>query len=151
MEDTKPLDETVNYSHSDSTNLDPSEARFAEFCKNGLSMDENTCTQAMKLFKETKHLLQTNISAIGNGTLDEAERFWFAFVLYSIKRLSEKNGDSEQQGSDDNGFTLCQILRAAKLNIVDFFKELPQFVVKAGPILCNLYGADWENRPEVLV
>ncbi|GMY22800.1 retinoblastoma-related protein isoform X2 [Fagus crenata] len=148
MEDTKPLDETVNNSHSDSTNLDPSEARFAEFCKNGLSMDENTCTQSMKLFKETKHLLQTNISAIGNGTLDEAERFWFAFVLYSIKRLSEKNGDSEQQGSDDNGFTLCQILRAAKLNIVDFFKELPQFVVKAGPILSNLYGADWENRLE---
>ena len=33
MEDTKPLDETVNNSHSDSTNLDPSEARFAEFCK----------------------------------------------------------------------------------------------------------------------
>ena len=109
--------------------------------------------------------------------LDEAERFWFAFVLYSIKRLSEKNGDSEQQGSDDNGFTLCQILRAAKLkcvydhasllfcfcfcfgsssyfvfhSIVDFFKELPQFVVKAGPILSNLYGADWENRLEVLV
>ena len=109
--------------------------------------------------------------------LDEAERFWFTFVLYSIKRLSEKNGDSEQQGSDDNAFTLCQILRAAKLkcvydhasllfcfcfcfgsssyfvfhSIVDFFKELPQFVVKAGPILSNLYGADWENRLEVLV
>ena len=37
--------------------------------QNGLLMDENTCTQAMKLFKETKHLLQTNISAIGNGTV----------------------------------------------------------------------------------
>ena len=113
--------------------------------------------------------------------LDEAERFWFAFVLFSIKRLIEKNGDSEQQGSDDNGYTLCQILRAAKLkyvsdhsnflyfvincffvfqghphifvfhSIVDFFKELPQFVVKAGPTLSNVYGADWENRLEVLV
>ena len=50
--------------------------------------------------------------------LDEAERFWFAFVLFSIKRLIEKNGDSEQQGSDDNGYTLCQILRAAKLKYV---------------------------------
>nr|POF19686.1 retinoblastoma-related protein [Quercus suber] len=76
------------------------------------------------------------------------EKFWFAFVLFSIKRLSEKNGDSEQQGSSDNGYTLYQILRAAKLNIVDFFKELPQFVVKAGPTLGNVYGADWENRLE---
>ena len=47
---------------------------FCEFnmdfgLQNGLLMDENTCTQAMKLFKETKHLLQTNISAIGNGTV----------------------------------------------------------------------------------
>ena len=106
--------------------------------------------------------------------VDEAERFWFAFILFSIKRLSEK-----KQGSDDNGYTLCQILRAAKLkyvysnflyfvidcffvfrghphifvfhSIVDFFKELPQFVVKAGPTLSNVYGADWENRLEVLV
>ncbi|MCI08944.1 retinoblastoma-related protein 1-like, partial [Trifolium medium] len=32
--------------------------------------------------------------------------------------------------------------------VPDFFKELPQFVVKAGPILSNLYGSDWENRLE---
>lgn len=49
---------------------------------------------------------------------DEAERFWFAFVLYAVKRLSVNNGDSEQQGCDDNGFTLCQILRVAKLTYV---------------------------------
>jgi retinoblastoma-like protein 1 len=48
--------------------------------------------------------------------------------------------------SGDNEFNLCQILRALKLNIVDFFKELPQFVVKAGSVLGELYGADWENR-----
>ncbi|KAH1229167.1 Retinoblastoma-related protein 1 [Glycine max] len=30
-------------------------------------------------------------------------------------------------------------------NIANFFKELPQFVVKAGPTLSNLYGTDWEN------
>lgn len=35
-------------------------------------------------------------------------------------------------------------------SIVDFFKELPQFLVKAGPVLSNIYGADWENRLEVL-
>jgi len=108
-----------------------------------------------------------------------------------VKRLSEKNGDSEQQVSDDNGVTLNQILRVAKLkyvfsladflfpffnfffcrcliafffffclllssyfvfcSLVEFFKELPQFLVKAGPILSDLYGADWENRLEVLM
>ncbi|KAB2600164.1 retinoblastoma-related protein-like [Pyrus ussuriensis x Pyrus communis] len=30
--------------------------------------------------------------------------------------------------------------------INDFFKELPQFVVKAGSILSNIYGVDWENK-----
>ncbi|KAG4203407.1 hypothetical protein ERO13_A05G399400v2 [Gossypium hirsutum] len=29
-----------------------------------------------------------------------------------------------------------------------FFKELPQFVVKAGPVLRNMYGEDWETRLE---
>ncbi|KAG7945905.1 hypothetical protein I3843_14G011500 [Carya illinoinensis] len=147
MEDAKPSHATATILHSSSGNMDPAEARFTEFCKDGLSLNEIICTKAMKLLKETKPLL-TNSSVIGNGTPEEAERFWFAFVLYSVKRLSEKNGDSEQLGSDDNGFTLCQILRAAKLTIVDFFKELPHFVVKVGPILSNLYGADWENRLE---
>ncbi|KAH9752334.1 retinoblastoma-related protein 1 [Citrus sinensis] len=79
---------------------------------------------------------------------EEAERFWFAFVLYLVRRLSEKNGENLQQGSNDNEFNLCHILRVMKLNIVDFFKELPQFLVKSGPILSNIYGADWENRLE---
>ncbi|KAB1209692.1 Retinoblastoma-related protein [Morella rubra] len=155
VEDTKPLDATADNSLpsrgnmvSSSQHLDPTEARFIQFCKNGLSLNENTCTKAIDLFKETKHVLLTNSSSIGNGTPDEAERFWFVFVLYSVKRLSEKSGGGEQLGSDDNGFTLCQILRVAKLNVVDFFKEIPQFVVKAGPILSSLYGADWENRLE---
>ncbi|PPE01648.1 hypothetical protein GOBAR_DD01304 [Gossypium barbadense] len=80
--------------------------------------------------------------------LEEAERFRFSFVLYSLKRLSEKIGENTQQESDESGFSFCQILRATKLNIVDFFKELPQFVVKAGPVLRNMYGEDWETRLE---
>lgn len=95
-----------------------------------------------------------------------------------VRRLSEKNGENLQQGSNDNEFNLCHILRVMKLkyvvhnpcefmefkvsaliysfllfffsSIVDFFKELPQFLVKSGPILSNIYGADWENRLEVL-
>ena len=35
--------------------------------------------------------------------------------MYSLKCLSEKNGENAQQGSEENGFTLCQILKAAKL------------------------------------
>ncbi|PPR96310.1 hypothetical protein GOBAR_AA24357 [Gossypium barbadense] len=125
---------------SGGTDADAVEARFNALCKNGLSLDEKACSNAMKLFKETKHLLTSN--------LEEAERFWFSFVLYSLKQLSEKVGENTQQESDESGFSFCQILRATKLNIVDFFKELPQFVVKAGPVLSNMYGEDWETRLE---
>ncbi|KAG6791145.1 hypothetical protein POTOM_000257 [Populus tomentosa] len=153
MEENKTTVMTTSHSSNDGGETvkgysDAVEVRFSDFCKSGLALDENTCTQAIKLFKDTKHLLMTNVSSIGNGTSEEAERFWFAFVSYSVKRLSEKNRDDAQQKSDDPGLTLCQILRLAKLNIVDFFKELPHFIVKAGPILSNIYGADWENRLE---
>ncbi|KAL5732614.1 hypothetical protein ACOSP7_031965 [Xanthoceras sorbifolium] len=149
MEDEKPSVAAVsNESETRTRDCDATEARLADLCKNGLSLDENTYTQSLKLFKETKHLLLANALAIGSGTPEEAERFWFAFVLYSVKRLSEKNGDNMQQGSDENDFNLCQILRVTKLNFVDFFKEWPQFVVKADPILRNIYGADWEKKLE---
>ena len=36
-------------------------------------------------------------------------------------------------------------------SIVDFFKELPQFIIKSGPILSNQYGADWEKRIQVII
>ncbi|KAL1834381.1 hypothetical protein ACET3Z_004032 [Daucus carota] len=125
------------------------EARFIAFCKDGLSMDEITMTEAMKLFNESKHLLQANVSvAVGSGTPEEAERYWFVFVLYSLKRLRQRNSNDSMTESDEKRVSLCQMLRAAKLNLVDFFKEIPQFIVKVGPILGNLYGADWEKRLE---
>ncbi|KHG11553.1 Retinoblastoma-related protein [Gossypium arboreum] len=142
MGDVKPLVSTSN-----SMDGDAFEARFTDLCKKGLSLDEKTCLGAMKLFKETKHLVSSNVSS-AERTVEEAERFWFSFVLYSLNRLSEKDGDSAQQKSDENRFTLCQILRATKLNIVYFFEELPQFVVKAGLVLTNMYGEDWESRLE---
>ncbi|XP_031262887.1 retinoblastoma-related protein [Pistacia vera] len=148
MEEEKPSAPALSNSETITGDYDATEARLTDLCKNGLLLDEITYMQTLKLFKDTKHLLSANISGIGSGMPEEAERFWFAFVLYSVKRLSEKNGDSPPQGFSDNEFNLCQILRVAKLNIVDFFKELPQFVVKAGPILSNMYGADWENRLE---
>ncbi|XAR48259.1 hypothetical protein NMG60_11031016 [Bertholletia excelsa] len=140
MEDAKP-----SASADDSLSNDGPggsvEDRFADFCKTGLLLNGNTYTKAMKLFSESKHLLSTTISSIGTGSLEEAERYWSAFVLYSVKRLTKND-------ADESRLTLCQILRAVKLNIVDFFKELPQFIVKAGPILSNQYGEDWEKKLE---
>jgi retinoblastoma-like protein 1 len=118
-----------------------------------------------------------NSQGVKSFQTEEAERYWFAFILYSIKRLAQKNEESRKGETENTGLTLCRILRAAKLkyfsdlylvykfvvlsiiysyvylvlnSVPDFFKELPQFVVKAGPILSNLYGSDWENRLEVL-
>ncbi|XP_011086897.2 retinoblastoma-related protein isoform X2 [Sesamum indicum] len=118
------------------------EARFAHFCKNDLRLDENNfLAQATKLFDESKNLLLANISAIGTGTPDEAERYWFAFILYSVRRLNDG-------GLVEKGPTLCHILRTARLNIIDFYKELHQFLIKVGSILSKLYGGDWEKRLE---
>lgn len=36
-------------------------------------------------------------------------------------------------------------------SVLDFFKELPQFIVKVGPVLSNLYGSDWEKRLQVMM
>ncbi|XP_056844873.1 retinoblastoma-related protein 1-like isoform X2 [Raphanus sativus] len=123
-----------------------SEATLLDLCEKVLSLEGSVCDEALKLFTETKRILSANMANIGSGTREEVERFWFAFILYSVKMLTVRKQVDGQSVSGDSGFNLCQILRALKLNIVDFFKELPQFVVKAGPVLCELYGADWENR-----
>ncbi|KAH9752318.1 hypothetical protein KPL71_014645 [Citrus sinensis] len=80
---------------------------------------------------------------------EEAEQFCFTFVLYLVRRLSNDNEESLWQGTNDNEFNLCHILRVMKPNLVDFSKELPQFLVKFGPMLSNTYGADWQTRLEV--
>ncbi|KAK8918796.1 Retinoblastoma-related protein [Platanthera zijinensis] len=48
---------------------DAMEARFANICKSGLSLDQSTVRQAMVLFRESKHNLLANISTIGSGSL----------------------------------------------------------------------------------
>lgn len=35
-------------------------------------------------------------------------------------------------------------------SIVDFYRELHQFLIKVGSILSNLYGENWEKKLEVL-
>nr|GEV53483.1 retinoblastoma-related protein [Tanacetum cinerariifolium] len=125
---------------------DSIEARFKSFCKGKLAMDDKDLEEAMRVFDKSKHLFLTNASSLGSGTPEEAEHYWFAFLLFSLKRLSQKDVGGEAANTKDNGFNLCQILRVAKLNYVDFFKELPQFIVKTGPVLSDLYGSDWKTR-----
>ncbi|KAF0900005.1 hypothetical protein E2562_026247 [Oryza meyeriana var. granulata] len=120
------------------------EERFADLCKSKLGLDESITRQAMQLFKESKSILLSSMSSLGSGSPEEIERFWSAFVLYCVSRLG-KTG----RGKEDGGITLCQILRAFRLNIVDFFKEMPQFCIKVGCVLAGLYGSDWEKRLEL--
>ncbi|KAL6661040.1 hypothetical protein ACP70R_000424 [Stipagrostis hirtigluma subsp. patula] len=120
------------------------EERFVDLCKSKLGLDESTMRQAMQLFNETKNILLSNMSSLGGGSPEEIERFWSACVLYCVSRLS-KAGKSKEDGS----ITLCQILRASKLSIVDFFKEMPQFCLKVSHILSGLYGSNWEKLLEM--
>ncbi|CAN7117381.1 unnamed protein product [Brassica rapa subsp. narinosa] len=129
------------------SNGDRSEATLLDLCEKVLFLEGRVCDEALKLFTETKQILSASMSNIGSGTAEEMERLWFASILYSVKMLSvRREVDGKSVVAGGNGFNLCQILRALKLNIVDFFRELPQFIVKAGPVLCEIYGADWESR-----
>nr|XP_010908926.1 retinoblastoma-related protein [Elaeis guineensis] len=140
MEDVKP---SISLPSDDGGAM---EARFTDVCKSKLALDESTIRQAMVLFRESKHILLANMSAIGSGSPEEIERFWSAFVLYCVTRLSKGRTKHEKE---ENGITLCRILRVLKMNVVDFFKEIPQFCLKAGYILTGLYGSDWEKRLEL--
>ncbi|KAF5177194.1 Retinoblastoma-associated protein [Thalictrum thalictroides] len=124
------------------------EARFSDLCKTELLLDESTLRSAKVLFKESKHLLLANMSAFGSGTPEEVQRFWFAFVLYTVMRLNITNTEQTKGENSECGFTFSHILKATKLNVADFFKDFPQFILRVGPILRNLYGADWEKRLE---
>uniref|UniRef100_A0A803N6Z5 Retinoblastoma-related protein 1 n=3 Tax=Chenopodium quinoa TaxID=63459 RepID=A0A803N6Z5_CHEQI len=117
--------------------------------KNQFSLDEKMFSNALKLFTDSKRILLNNVSLIGSTTPEELERYMFAFAIYISKRLGEGTTSDKNEGGNQSGLTLCQILKAVKLNLVDFFKELPQFIVKVGPILSNMYGEDWEKRLEV--
>ncbi|KAJ8466552.1 hypothetical protein OPV22_029104 [Ensete ventricosum] len=140
MEDMKPS--IASLADDDGT----MEARFADLCKSKLSLDESMLRQAMVLFKESRHVLLANMSAIGSGLPEEIERLWSAFILYCVTKLSKARSKQEKE---ENSVSLCQILRAFKLNVVEFFKEMPQFCLKAGYILSGLYGSEWEKKLEL--
>ncbi|KAM0947141.1 putative transcription repressor RB family [Dioscorea sansibarensis] len=138
MEESKP---SISFRVDDGGAM---EARFVDLCKNGVGLDESAVRHAVVLYRESKHILLATMSSIGSGSPEEIERLWSAFVLYCVTRLSKG-----RKQEDEKGVTLCQILRASKVNVVDFFKEMPQFYLKVGCILVSLYGSDWEKRLEL--
>ncbi|CAA6659647.1 unnamed protein product [Spirodela intermedia] len=140
MEDAKP----VLASTADDEGA--MESRFADLCKTGLGLDESKARLAMELFSEIKPILVAYMSAIGTSSAEEIERLWYGFVLYCVKKL---NSEKAKQDCEEGGFTLPRILRAARLNVMDFFKEMPQFLLKAGHIIGRQFGSDWEKRLEV--
>ncbi|KAH9571413.1 hypothetical protein CY35_02G093600 [Sphagnum magellanicum] len=130
--------------------LDGMEARFMERCQVGLQLSETMLQRAVCFFKDSKLLLLANIDSIGSGTVEEAERLWNACVFYAVKRLSSVTcvGEGAVEGTAA-GFTLMQLLQVTNVSVMDLFKELPQFLVKAAPTLQALYGDSWEKLLQV--
>ncbi|XP_073392404.1 retinoblastoma-related protein-like isoform X2 [Physcomitrium patens] len=126
------------------------EGRFREYCEVGLCLDLQTSKEAMHLFKESKSLLIANADSLGTGTVEETERLWGACVLYVVKAFrcgAAVGGDKSE--SNAVGFTLSQLMRLTKISVVEFFKELPHFLMKVGPIVKQMYGDEWEKRLQV--
>ncbi|XP_020581305.1 retinoblastoma-related protein-like isoform X2 [Phalaenopsis equestris] len=119
------------------------EARFANLCKSVAGIDEGTAEEALALFGESKEILLGIMSSVGSGTPDVVERFWSAFLLYCVVRLCT---GKETHESSDGRVKLSQILEAAKLNALVFFKEVSHFALKADNVLSIHYGPDWEKR-----
>lgn len=117
------------------------ETRFKDLCKL-LDFDEKLENQGLRVLREIKAIILSDMSASGSGHPIEVERMWHAFALYCTTKL-------ENSSNDESRIKLFQILKAAKLRTTDFFKEVPQFSLKAGNILRNLYNPDWETKLEL--
>ncbi|KAH9555125.1 hypothetical protein CY35_08G098100 [Sphagnum magellanicum] len=132
---------------------DGMEARFMERCKVGLCLGEKMFLRVSRFFEDSKPLLLANIDAFGTGSVEEVERLWNACTLYAFKMLSNATCVGEDadavEGGAAAGFTLTQLLQVTKISVMDLFKELPQFLVKAAPTLEALYGDSWEKHLQV--
>ncbi|KAL3695441.1 hypothetical protein R1sor_009517 [Riccia sorocarpa] len=121
------------------------EHRFQHLCE-VLCSDEKTCKAAMQVFRESKRFLVANLHVSGASNAEEAANLWYACILFAVKSLSNKPSSDNSEEGTVAGFTLSQILKATKLRLIDFFKEIPQILAKVGPELTNMYGEDWEKR-----
>lgn len=118
--------------------IDSMEVRLVDLCKL-LNFDEQLKNQALRVFREIKAIILTDIST--SGSPEEAERMWHAFLIYCSVKLQSLNGG--------NRIKLFQILKTAKLSAMEFLKEASQLSLKIGPILCSLYSSDWEKKLEL--
>ncbi|KAG6471871.1 hypothetical protein ZIOFF_069318 [Zingiber officinale] len=134
-------------SSSDPQETDGVIVRFADLCQlKELALGEYVKRDAMDVFRKGKNLFFVSSTSLGTRSPEEMGRYWSAFVLFSVPRLIEgevKEGQKKERAS------LCWILSACKLKIVDFFNEFPLLSLKAGHIFCELYGSDWEKRLKV--
>ncbi|XP_024532966.1 retinoblastoma-related protein isoform X1 [Selaginella moellendorffii] len=109
------------------------EARFREFCETSLSLDEISLEKALRLYGLVAPLRD---SSLLGGSVDEAERIWMAGILYVVKKLDRREVPI---------FTLTQVLRVTNLSVVEFFREITQFLKKCAPTLKSVYGAEFQG------
>lgn len=119
-----------------------------ECVRQGLRVDAQLVPEAVDLFHKIKPALLANLDAaeFGRGQ----ERIWGACVLYIAKRLrgaaAAPSGGGEDAAASSPCFTLTQLLHVTRLSVVDFFKEVAQFVAKVAPTLKTLFGGDCDKR-----
>ncbi|EFJ10031.1 hypothetical protein SELMODRAFT_451523 [Selaginella moellendorffii] len=110
------------------------EARFRQCCEARLALDEIRMEKAVALFRAITSLKD---SSVLGGSADEAERIWMACILYVLKKLDR---------NETHTFTVSQVLRATNVSIVEFFRELPQFLEKCTATLNDLYGVEFQEH-----
>ncbi|CAI5998433.1 unnamed protein product [Closterium sp. NIES-65] len=127
-----------------------------------LRMDGAMQQQAMELFSACYALLAPSLASFGAPeSPDDSERAWSACVLFVVRKLgpakaaeeaAARAGQIAPPGSSRSQwpwFTLSELLRATKLTVVDFFKEIANFLPRVSPVMQAAYGDLWEQRLEV--
>ncbi|KAH7293871.1 hypothetical protein KP509_28G046300 [Ceratopteris richardii] len=108
--------------------FDRMQAQFIAISESISQLDSSTRDQAMDLIKKARPLLSVNNATLGSGSEDQVLRLWTVCILYCAVKISVN-------GSEASMCKLSHILDGAKVSAWDFFKELPQFLLKLGPIL----------------
>ncbi|CAI5469568.1 unnamed protein product [Closterium sp. Yama58-4] len=135
--------------------------RFRDLITTHLRMDGAMQQQAMELFSACYALLAPSLASFGAPeSPDDSERAWSACVLFVVRKLgpakaaeeaAARAGQIALPGSSRSQwpwFTLSELLRATKLTVVDFFKEIANFLPRVSPVMQAAYGDLWEQRLE---
>ncbi|GJP45797.1 hypothetical protein CLOM_g5133 [Closterium sp. NIES-68] len=136
--------------------------RFRDLITTHLRMDGAMQQQATELFSACYALLAPSIASFGAPeSPDDSERAWSACILFVVRKLGPAKaaeeaaagaGQISPPGSSRSQwpwFTLSELLRATKLTVVDFFKEIANFLPRVSSVMQSAYGDSWEQRLEV--